>query len=121
MQLRRIRRYKSVIRITPDPAFTWFNRTDQSVISLFNMFVHVLILGGITATFLWELMRHILVWYYSSLSLVNLIYGSLATTIIALLSIEVAAIILLLGAQVIAEFERNTRGLHNDNSSGFET
>jgi YihY family inner membrane protein len=62
--------------------------------------------GAVTATVLWEVIRRILVWYYSRLSLVNVIYGSLATTVVALLSIEVAVIILLLGAQVIAEFDR---------------
>jgi len=64
--------------------------------------------GGITATILWEIIRHVLVWYYATISLVNVIYGSLATAVVALLSIEVAVIILLLGAQVIAEFERST-------------
>jgi membrane protein len=34
------------------------------------------------------------------------VYGSLATTIIGLLSHEIARIILLLGAQVIAEYQR---------------
>jgi YihY family inner membrane protein len=63
--------------------------------------------GAITAAVLWEFIRRILVWYYSRLSLVNLIYGSLATTVVALLSIEVAVIILLLGAQVISEFDRH--------------
>jgi membrane protein len=62
--------------------------------------------GAVTATVLWEIIRRILVWYYSKLSLVNVIYGSLATTVVALLSIEVAVIILLLGAQVIAEFDQ---------------
>jgi YihY family inner membrane protein len=62
--------------------------------------------GAVTATVLWEVIRRILVWYYSKLSLVNVIYGSLATTVVALLSIEVAVIILLLGAQVISEFDR---------------
>ena len=66
---------------------------------------HALI-GGITATVLWEIIRHLLVWYYSTLSLVNVIYGSLATAVVTLLSIEIAVIILLLGAQVIAEFDR---------------
>jgi YihY family inner membrane protein len=65
------------------------------------------LVGGITATVLWEIIRHILVWYYSNISLVNVIYGSLATAVVALLSIEIAVIILLLGAQVIAEFERS--------------
>lgn len=66
---------------------------------------HALI-GGITATVLWEITRHILVWYFSTLSLVNVVYGTFATVIIILLSLEAAAIILLLGAQVIAEYER---------------
>lgn len=66
---------------------------------------HALI-GGVTGTLLWELTRHFLLWYFSTLSLVNVIYGTFATTIIALLSLEAAAIIVLLGAQVIAEYER---------------
>jgi uncharacterized BrkB/YihY/UPF0761 family membrane protein len=48
----------------------------------------------------------VLVWYFSSLSLVNVIYGTFATAIIILISLEAAATILLLGAQVIAEYER---------------
>jgi membrane protein len=68
-------------------------------------FRHALI-GGVTAAFLWEITRHILVWYFSTLSLVNLIYGAFATAIIILVSLEAGAVILLLGAQVIAEYER---------------
>jgi len=62
--------------------------------------------GAFTAAILWEIIRRLLVWYYSRLSLVNIIYGSIATTVVALLSIEVGVIILLLGAQVISEFDR---------------
>ena len=64
------------------------------------------LLGGITAGLLWEITRHVLVWYFATLSVVNVVYGSLATTIIGLLSLEIAGLILLLGAQVIAEYER---------------
>lgn len=70
---------------------------------------HALI-GGVVATLLWEITRHALIWYFASLSFVSLIYGSLATTVIILLSFEFAAIILLLGAQVIAEYERIDHG-----------
>ncbi len=66
---------------------------------------HALI-GGITAALLWEITRHILVWYFSTLSLVNVIYGAFSAAIVILISLEAAAIILLLGAQVIAEYER---------------
>ena len=66
---------------------------------------HALI-GGITATLLWEAVRRALVWYFGSLSQVDLVYGSLATSIIVLLTLEIAASLLLLGAQVIAEYER---------------
>jgi uncharacterized BrkB/YihY/UPF0761 family membrane protein len=37
---------------------------------------------------------------------VQLVYGAFATTIAILLSLELAAAVLLLGAQAIAEFER---------------
>jgi membrane protein len=66
---------------------------------------HALV-GGITVGLLWEATRHILLWYFSTLSLVGVVYGSLATTIVGLLSLEIASIILLFGAQVIAEYER---------------
>jgi YihY family inner membrane protein len=69
--------------------------------------------GAVTAAVLWEMIRRLLVWYYSRLSLVNVIYGSLATTVVALLSIEVAVIILLLGAQVISEFDRRRYSVGN--------
>jgi YihY family inner membrane protein len=72
-------------------------------------------IGGVAATLLWEGVRHVLVWYFHTLSLVNVIYGSLATTVIVLLTLEAAALILLCGAQVIAELERRadrrTRGV----------
>jgi len=81
---------------------------------------HALV-GGIIATVLWEITRRILVWYYSVLSVVNLIYGSFATAVVALLNIEAAALILLLSAQVIAELENSTKEFNNNNLSGFET
>jgi hypothetical protein len=46
------------------------------------------------------------VWYFGTLSQVNVVYGSLTTAIVVLLSLEIAATLLLLGAQVIAEYER---------------
>ena len=64
------------------------------------------LIGGITAAVLWEITRRMLIWYYATVSMVNIIYGSITITVVALLSIEVVAIILLLGAQVIAELER---------------
>jgi len=63
----------------------------------------------------------VLVWYYADLSMVNLIYGSIATVVVALLSVEAVALILLLGAQVIAELERKTGELTGEKLSGFET
>jgi YihY family inner membrane protein len=65
---------------------------------------HALI-GGITAAVLWEITRHVLVWYFATLSQVRVVYGSLTTSIVVLLSLEIAATVLLLGAQVIAVYE----------------
>lgn len=84
---------------------------------------HALI-GGVTAALLWEITRHVLLWYFATLSQVSVVYGSLTTAIVVLLSLEVAATLLLLGAQVIAEYERGAAaaghsrkdeaGLHTD-------
>jgi membrane protein len=82
---------------------------------------HALV-GGIAVGILWEATRHILVWYFSTLSLVGVVYGSLATTIVGLLSLEMASIILLLGAQAIAEYERlqEDAGEANEGNSASE-
>ena len=69
---------------------------------------HALI-GAATAALLWELSRHVLLWYFGTLSQISTVYGSLTTAIAVLLSLEVAATLLLLGAQVIAEYERTGR------------
>jgi len=66
---------------------------------------HALI-GGVTAGLLWEITRHVLAWYYGTMSQVRVVYGSLTTAILALLSVEIGAMLLLFGAQVIAEYER---------------
>lgn len=66
---------------------------------------HALI-GGVVAGLLWEATRHVLVWFYGTISQIQVVYGSLTTAIAVLLSVEIAAIVLLLGAQVIAEYER---------------
>ena len=55
---------------------------------------HALI-GGLTAAVLWELTRHVLVWYFATLSQVTIVYGSLTTAIVVLLSLEIAATLLL--------------------------
>lgn len=70
---------------------------------------HALI-GGAVAALLWEAVRHGLAWYFGTLSQVSVVYGSLTSAIVVLLSFEVAATLLLLGAQVIAEYERIEQG-----------
>jgi membrane protein len=67
-------------------------------------FRHALV-GGLVATILWEVSRRVIVWYYKTYTFVNLIYGSFASLIVFLLSVEAVALIVLLGAQVIAELE----------------
>ncbi|MFL6659195.1 MAG: YihY/virulence factor BrkB family protein [Massilia sp.] len=66
---------------------------------------HALI-GGVTAALLWEVARHVLVWYFTTLSQVNVVYGSMTTAIVVMFSLEIGAILLLFGAQVISEYER---------------
>ena len=64
------------------------------------------LMGGVTAALLWEVTRHVLVWYFATLSQVGVVYGSLTSAIVVLLSLEIGATLLLLGAQVISEYER---------------
>jgi len=66
---------------------------------------HALI-GAITIAILWDIVRHVLVWYFTTLSKASVVYGSLTTAVVVLFSIELAATLLLLGAQVIAEYEQ---------------
>ncbi len=79
---------------------------------------HALI-GAITAALLWEATRHLLVWYFTTLSQVSVVYGSLTTAIVVLLSLEIAAALLLFGAQVISEYERI--GTQSTRPEGFHT
>ena len=67
------------------------------------------LLGGVTAALLWELTRRLLVWYFSTLSQVDVVYGSFTTAIVMLLSLELAAMLVLFGAQMIAQYERFER------------
>jgi YihY family inner membrane protein len=70
---------------------------------------HALI-GAVTAALLWEATRHLLVWYFDRLTQLVVVYGSLTTAIVVLLTLEVLATLLLLGAQVISEYERVEKG-----------
>lgn len=81
---------------------------------------HALI-GGVTAALLWEITRHVLVWYFATISQVRIVYGTLTTAIVVLLSLEIAAMVLLLGAQVIAEYERSGDGDAGDTPEPLRT
>jgi len=79
------------------------------------------LLGGVTAALLWEITRHVLVWYFATLSQVNVVYGSMTTAIVVLLSLEIAATLLLFGAQVIAEYERIDDARQDAHPRSFRT
>ena len=68
--------------------------------------LHHAFIGGLMVTSLWEIIRQIISWYFSTLSRASIVYGSLTTAIVALFSMEIAATLLLLGAQVISEYEQ---------------
>ncbi len=65
------------------------------------------LIGGFIAASLWELVRRVVVWWFTSMSLVSVVYGSLTSVIVVILVLEIAAVILLLGAQVIAELQHS--------------
>ena len=71
------------------------------------------LIGGVVAALLWQLLQGLSIWYFANISSVNLIYGSLAGIVVVLFSFELAAGIILLAANVIAEIERSWwAGLH---------
>lgn len=82
------------------------------LVCLFSLFYRIMpiakisfrmaLAGGTTAAILWEGVRHLVVSYFTNISSVNILYGSMATIVIVLLTLEIAAVILLFGAQVIA-------------------
>lgn len=65
------------------------------------------LLGGLAGALLWEVVRHGLIWYFATISKIGVVYGSLATAVVLLFFMELAAVLLLLGAQVIAELEQS--------------
>jgi YihY family inner membrane protein len=64
--------------------------------------------GGLAAAVLWRLTARFMVYFFANISTVNVLYGSLATVVVVLLSLEIVFVILLLGAQVIAELEASS-------------
>ena len=83
--------------------------------------LHHALIGAVAAALLWEISRHVLTWYFATLSQIGAVYGSLTTAIAVLLSLEVAAALLLLGAQVISEYERLADHALTDPPQGFTT
>lgn len=65
------------------------------------------LMGGTVAAVLWEAARRILMWFFANISPVYELYGPLAMIIVALVTIQLGALIVLFGAQVIAELERH--------------
>src|SRR5512146_831589 len=91
------------------------------VLQVGRLSLRLALIGGVTAALLWEITRHVLVWYFSTLSQVNVVYGSLTTAIVVLLSLEIAATLLLFGAQVISEYERIDRPQEPEPANPLET
>jgi YihY family inner membrane protein len=67
------------------------------------------LVGGLSAAILWRLVASFMVWFFTNISMVNVIYGSLATVVVVLVYLEIVFVILLLGVQVIAELEASAR------------
>ncbi|WP_242342853.1 YihY/virulence factor BrkB family protein [Anaeromyxobacter terrae] len=65
-------------------------------------------IGGLAAAVLWRLTALFVVYFFANISMVNVLYGSLASVVVVLLSLEIVFVILLLGAQVIAELEASS-------------
>ena len=78
------------------------------VLPVIRISVRRAFIGGLAAAVLWRLTARFMVYFFANVSMVNVLYGSLATIIVVLLSLEIVFVILLLGAQVIAELEASS-------------
>ena len=92
------------------PAWIKYRNTDFCcafmILSVGNTRLGHVLFGGFTAALLWEAMRHGLSWYFTSISKACIVYGSLATSVVVLLSMEFAATLQLFSAPEIAEYEK---------------
>ncbi|MDF1663368.1 MAG: YihY/virulence factor BrkB family protein [Planctomycetota bacterium] len=61
------------------------------------------VIGGFSAAVLWEIVRRVVSWYFANVSMVGRVYGSLTAVVVILLMMEVGSLIVLLGAQIMAE------------------
>lgn len=68
------------------------------------------LVGGLSAAVLWRAVARFLVYFFENISMVSVIYGSLATVVVVLLYLEIVFVMLLLGVQVIAELEASAAG-----------
>ncbi len=63
------------------------------------------IYGGLSAVLVWEIGRHIFIWYMSAITKISLIYGSISTLIIAVLWVYFSVSVMLWGAEVAYSHE----------------
>lgn len=68
--------------------------------------LHHALVGALSVALLWDAIRRLLVWYFATLSRASIVYGSLTSAVVVLFCIEIGATLVLLGAQVIAEYEQ---------------
>ncbi len=61
--------------------------------------------GGIFVATAWQIVENILEWFFENFSYVGVLYGSLAGLVIVMVSLELAAVLFLLGAQGVALVE----------------
>jgi YihY family inner membrane protein len=69
--------------------------------------IRAALLAGVWVAVAWALMQQALLYYFETLSPVNWIFGSMATIIAVLISFELLAAFVLLGAQAVAVADRD--------------
>lgn len=65
------------------------------------------IVGGLTATILWEILKHIFGVYIVRIELYSMIYGSIGSLILLMLWLYYSILIYFLGAEIAMELELN--------------
>jgi YihY family inner membrane protein len=99
---------KAVLRLSGFIGLVLLFTGTYRVLPVVRISVRRAFVGGLAAAVLWRLTARVMVYFFVNVSMVNVLYGSLATLIVVLLSLEMVFVILLLGAQVIAELQASS-------------
>ena len=84
---------------------TFFFALSYKFLSRRKLSFKSVLVGGLTATILWEILKHIFGVYIVRIKLYSVIYGSIGSLILLMLWLYYSILVYLLGAEIAMELE----------------